>query len=152
MPRKISSDGATTSAKVFSCLPFPLVGLMLAASIYNKQIEVWVAVAGLALLGVYAWLVRRFVWSMIDEVTDCGEYLLAKRGTVEDKIFLTDIEDVIDRPYGRPPKAIVRLRAKSAFGWSVVFAMTTERDAADGVKDIAADLRHRVRIASAAPL
>ena len=59
MPRKISSDGATTSAKVFSCLPFPLVGLMLAASIYNKQIEVWVAVAGLALLGVYAWLVSR---------------------------------------------------------------------------------------------
>ena len=151
MPRKISSDGATASAKVFSCLPFPLVGLMLAASIYNKQIGVLVAMAGVALLGAYAWVVRRFVWSMIDEVTDCGEYLLARRGAVEDKIFLSDIEDVIDRPYGRPPKTIVKLRAKSAFGWSVVFAMTTDKNV-DGVKDIAADLRHRVRIATSAPL
>ncbi len=147
MPRKISSDGATASAKAFSVLPFPLLGLMLAASIYNKQIGVLVAVGGVAFLGVYAWAVRRFVWSMIDEVTDCGDYLLAKRGAVEDKIFLSDIEGVIDRPYGRPPKAIVKLRAKSAFGWTVVFAMTTDKTVG-GIENIAADLRHRVRMAS----
>lgn len=70
MSRKISSDGATTSAKVFSILPIPLLGLMLAVLIYNKQIGAFVAVGGVASLGAYAWAVRRFVWSMIDEVTD----------------------------------------------------------------------------------
>jgi len=88
---------------------------------------------------------------MLDEVVDCGDYLLAKRGSVEDKIFLSDIEDLIDRPYGRPPKAIVKLRAKSVFGWNVAFALSSDNNA-DGVKGIAADLRHRVRLATAALL
>jgi len=149
MARKISSDGATASAKVFACLPFPLVGLMLAASIYNKQIGALIAVAGLALLVAYAWVIRRFVWSMLDEVTDCGEYLIAKRGKVEDKIFLIDVVDVVDKPFGRPAKTIVELRAKSAFGWRIVFATATDRGGPDEPKDVAADLRRRMRIAEA---
>ena len=152
MQRKISSDGATTSAKVFSCLPVPVAGLILAAAVYNGQVGMSGAVAGLALLGAYLWLIRRFVWSMLDEVMDCGDYLLARRGEVEDKIFLSDIEDVIDRPFGRPPKAIVKLGARSAFGWSLVFALTSDKAPAGGAGSTAADLRHRVRVArSTAP-
>jgi hypothetical protein len=149
MPTKISSDVATTSAKVFSGLPFPVGGLMLSAAIYDKEIGMLGAAGGLALLVAYAWIAWRFVWSMVDEVTDHGDYLLAKRGSVEDKIFLSDIKDLIDRPYGRPPKAIVKLRAKSVFGWSIAFALTTDKNA-DGDKGVAADLRHRVRLATAA--
>ena len=66
----------------------------------------------------------------------------AKRGDVEDRIVLRDIEDVIDRPYGRPPKTIVKLGVESAFGRRLVFVPKAE--------GIGADLRHRVRIATSA--
>lgn len=68
MQRRISSDGATALAKIFAGVPFSLVSLMLAASVHNGRIGVWVAVAGLALLGAYFWAVRRFVWNAIDGV------------------------------------------------------------------------------------
>ena len=147
MQRKISCDGVTPAAKALSCVPFLLAGVMFAVQIYNRRLGILEALAGVALLAAYAWVIRRFVWRMIDEVTDCGDYLLVKRGTVEDKILLSDVEDVIDRPYRRPPKMIVKLRAKSEFGWNVAFAKVTGSDA-DGLKDIAADLRHRVRLAT----
>lgn len=147
MERRISSDGATTSAKVFSCLPIPVAGLVLCVAIYNGQVGLSGSAAALALLAAYVWVARRFAWSMLDEVTDCGDCLLARRGAVQDKIFLRDIEDVIDRPFGRPPKAIVKLRARSAFGWNLVFVPARGEEAAGGVANIAADLRHRVRMA-----
>ncbi len=150
MQRKISADASTALAKVFAGLPFPIVGLMLAASVYNGQVGLSGVLAGLAFLAAYFWIARRFVWSLIDEVTDCGDYLLARRGRVEDRILLSDIEDIVDRPYARPPKAIVTLKARSAFGWSLVFALSPGRDEVDGSRSIAADLRHRVRLATGA--
>jgi hypothetical protein len=140
MHKKISSEGAAASAKIFACLPLPLFAAMLAAAFWNGQIGAGMVAAGLFFLGGYFWSIRRFVWSMVDEVTDCGDYLLAKRGDVEARIVLRDIEDVIDRPYGRPPKTIVKLGVESAFGRRLVFVPKAE--------GIGADLRHRVRIAA----
>jgi len=59
---------------------------------------------------------------VIDEVTDCGEHLLVKRGAVDDKMFLSDIEDVIDRPYGRPPKAMKPLSVSTAISVGTVWS------------------------------
>jgi len=61
MPTKISSDAATTSAKVFSCLPCLVGGLMLAAAVYHKEIGILGAAAALALLVALAWVAWRFV-------------------------------------------------------------------------------------------
>ena len=142
MHKKISSEGATASAKILACLPLPLSAAMLAAAFWNGQVGAGMVAAGIFFLGGYFWGIRRFVWSMVEEVTDCGDHLLAKRGDLEDKIVLRDIEDVIDRPYGRPPRIIVKLGVESAFGWRLVFVPK-----AGG---IGADLRHRVRIARSA--
>jgi hypothetical protein len=150
--RKLSSEATTVAAKTFPILPGAVLVLVLCATTYE-----WGAVGGspippllvLALLVTLIWLTRMFVWTLMDEVCDGGDCLIVKRGHTEDKLYFSDIDDVIDRTFSRPPKLVVRMRCKSKFGWNVAFVPTTDKDVLDSAMSIGREVRHRSRGAEA---
>src|SRR5689334_1787080 len=61
-------------------------------------------------------VMNRLVFPLADEVYDCGDTLLVKRGGREDSIRLSDVLNLSYMPLYRPPLIIMLLRWESAFG------------------------------------
>ena len=64
----------------------------------------------------------RLVLALADEVYDGGDYLLVKRGRLEDRIPLSDIMNVSVSTLVNPPRITLRLAKRSRFGDEVVFS------------------------------
>ena len=143
--RRISSEAGAAVAKGFAVVPIPVFLFIAGAAIHDSRFKLPGAAAALALLGLYIWCVGRFAWSLMDEVLDGGDYLIVKRGAVADEICLSDIEDVSGSLFSRQRKLILTLRAKSAFGWRIVFVPSTSASDLAGITNVAADLRKRAR-------
>jgi hypothetical protein len=146
--RKISSDATTAAAKAFPMLPGAGLVFMFCATGYEWTARGGSAIAPLlvlALLAALVWLTRKFVWSLMDEVYDDGNCLIVKRGSTEDKLEFSDIEDAIDRSFSRPSKVVLRMRCKSKFGWSIAFVPTTDKDVLVSAMSIGREIRHRSR-------
>jgi hypothetical protein len=64
----------------------------------------------------------KLVWSLADEVRDGGDYLLVKRGRLEDRIAFSDIMNVSASVMVNPPRITLRLARPSKFGDEVTFS------------------------------
>jgi hypothetical protein len=62
-----------------------------------------------------------FVADLADEVEDHGDWLLVRRGDVEEKVLLTDIMLVKDSGRGDSPRIVLRLLKPGRFGRQVAF-------------------------------
>jgi hypothetical protein len=71
---------------------------------------------------VFAAVYPKLIWALADEVYDGGDYLLVKRGRVEDRIALSDIMNVSSSVMVNPPRITLRLARPSKFGDEVAFA------------------------------
>ena len=146
--RKLSSEAVTVAAKTFPILPGAVLVLMLCVTIRGCIVHGGTPMAPFLLLAVlasYVWLTRRFVWSLMDEVLDGGDCLVVKRGTVEEKLYFVDIDDVFDRAFSRPPKLVLQLRRETRFGRTVAFVPTTDKAILDAGMSVGRELRNRCR-------
>lgn len=64
----------------------------------------------------------KLISDLADEVYDGGDYLLVKRGRIEDRIALSDIMNVNSSVMVNPPRITLRLARPSKFGDEVVFS------------------------------
>ncbi|HST01948.1 MAG TPA: hypothetical protein VLJ84_09820, partial [Usitatibacter sp.] len=71
---------------------------------------------------VLAFIYPRLVWSLADEVRDGGDYLLVKRGRLEERIAFSDIMNVSASVMVNPPRITLRLARPSKFGDEVTFS------------------------------
>jgi hypothetical protein len=71
---------------------------------------------------ILALVFPRLVWSLADEVYDGGDYLLVRRGRVEDRIALSDIMNVSVTALVNPPRITLKLAKPSRFGDEVTFS------------------------------
>jgi hypothetical protein len=62
-----------------------------------------------------------FVADLADEVEDHGDWLLVRRGDVEEKVLLTDIMLVKDSGRGDSPRIVLRLLKPGQFGRQIAF-------------------------------
>lgn len=62
-----------------------------------------------------------FVADLADEVEDHGDWLLVRRGDVEEKVLLTDIMLVKDSGRGDSPRIVLRLLKPGGFGRQIAF-------------------------------
>ena len=69
-----------------------------------------------------AFIYPRLVWSLADEVYDGGDYLLVKRGRIEDRIAFSDIMNVGVTTMVNPPRITLRLARRSKFGDEIAFS------------------------------
>jgi len=89
-----------------------------------------------------------FVADLADEVEDHGDWLLVRRGEIEEKVLLTDIVQVKDSGRGDSPRIVLRLVNPGRFGRRIAFM--PRRDAGWSFNpfaktEVGADLTERVR-------
>lgn len=87
----------------------------------------WVVAAPCVLAGIIYLYFKCVIGAMADEVVDCGDTLLVKRGTVECQVRIADIKSLIDKTHGKDNRIILRLRRPCALGTSIVFAPVLAR-------------------------
>jgi len=105
---------------------------------------------GAALLAVLAAaglvLMKLFIWNLADEVHDCGDSLLVRRGGVEENVPISGIREVTLALFSRPPRITLRLAEPGKFGRSIVFTPpTSPGQEIFGRNPIAENLRARVQ-------
>jgi hypothetical protein len=71
---------------------------------------------------VLALLYPKLIWGLADEVYDGGDYLLVKRGRIEERIALSDIMNVNSSTMVNPPRITLRLARRSKFGDEITFS------------------------------
>jgi hypothetical protein len=64
---------------------------------------------------------RVLLWSLVDEVRDGGAFLLVRKGSVEQRIPLSDIVNVSISQFVNPRRLSLRLRTRGKFGDEIVF-------------------------------
>ncbi len=65
---------------------------------------------------------RMLVWDLADEVRDGGDYLLVRRGRIEERVPLTNIMNVSASVMVNPPRIELRLLEPNRFGNRIVFS------------------------------
>jgi hypothetical protein len=74
---------------------------------------------GMAIFG--AFLFRKILWDLADEVRDGGTFLIVRKGGVEERIPLEQIINVSVQQYMNPNRLTLRLRKAGKFGDEVSF-------------------------------
>lgn len=66
-------------------------------------------------------LFRKLVWDLADEVQDGGTYLLVRKGSVEQRVQLSNVLNVSMSQFTNPRRLTLRLRAPCEFGDEIAF-------------------------------
>jgi hypothetical protein len=67
-------------------------------------------------------LMRQFVFDLVDEAWDAGDYLLFKNNGVEEIVGLDNIMKVSFTTFVNPPRITLRLQTPSRFGNEITFS------------------------------
>jgi len=125
--KRISSKDAIHLKKIF---PVFWLGILAAFTLFawrrggvHQDVMFLAIPCALAVLGLV--LTRILVWNLVDEVYDCGDYLLVKSGRVETQIPLSEIMNVSTSIAVNPPRITLHLAADHGSGVEVKF--TTPR-------------------------
>jgi hypothetical protein len=74
-------------------------------------------------MGLFGYFIfRKVLWVLMDEVEDCGTYLIVRNGKEEDNIALSNIMNVSATMAMNPPQIALRLVQPCRFGSEVVFS------------------------------
>jgi hypothetical protein len=110
--------------KVFPLIFFGAPAIAITAAIwggvYKKAPPVLVVPCALAIVGYV--VMKKLVWDLMDEVYDCGDHLLVKKGDEEERIPLSSIINVGASIGVNPPRISLRLATPGRFGDEVVFS------------------------------
>ncbi len=66
-------------------------------------------------------LFRKLLWDLADSVDDCRDYLLVRRGSIEERVVLTNVLNVSMTQFTNPPRLTLRLRKPGQLGDEIVF-------------------------------
>jgi hypothetical protein len=100
-----------------------------------EHVAIWFVLA--ALLAVYCVVMNSFA----DYLADHGEFLLVRRGKLEQRLKIADIACVEDGHSIKPHRVTLHLKASGPFGERIVFMPTP---AVLGRNEVALDLERRV--------
>jgi hypothetical protein len=121
---KISSGMMTFHKKIFPAIWFGflgvffLVGVLTGAAGESAHFLIVPLVMGLS--GFI--LMKKLLWNLVDEVWDCGDYLLIRNGDEEESIQLSNIMNISVSTATNPPRITLRLTHPSRFGNEIAFS------------------------------
>lgn len=89
-------------------------------AIHNGQ---WVFLAMPCIMAIVGFvLFKKLLWDLVDEVYDCGDYLLVRNKGEEEQIPLHNIMNVSLSMHVNPPRLTLRLARPGKFGSEVAFS------------------------------
>jgi hypothetical protein len=124
---KISSKSTFFSKKVFPALWFGFLAVFVAGTLVADGEDTHpLFLAGPALMAVAGFFVmKKLVWDLVDEVYDCGDFLLIRNQGEEDRVALSNIMNVSASTNMNPPRITLRLVNPSRFGREIAFSPIT---------------------------
>ena len=121
--KRISSKQTFYLKKI---LPFFFVAMAVAPVVLtywqSGKLHPGLLVPAILIAIVLAFIYPKLVWGLADEVYDGGDYLLVKRGDLEDRVALSDVMNVSASMMVNPPRITLRLARPSKFGNEVMFS------------------------------
>ncbi len=126
MMKKISSGMTFYSKRIFPLLWFVFLAVLSVGVLIGNgpgQGPVF-AMIPVFMAGFSILVMRKLVWDLLDEVYDCGHFLLVRNKDEEDSIPLANIMNVSVANYQSPPgiRITLRLIHPCKFGTEVAFA------------------------------
>jgi len=121
--KKISSSMTFVNKRLFPLLWF---GLLTVFVLVGAQQDLAFAVFPIFMAVFGFFLMKRLVWDLVDEVYDCGTYLLIRNRDEEDAVPFTNIMNVSVSAQQRPPRITLRLITPGKFGNEIAFSPATQ--------------------------
>jgi hypothetical protein len=122
--KKISSRLLFMTKTVFPILWFGVLAIVLVTGIFGKAYEknpMFLAMPiFMAFFGYF--LMKKLVWDLVDEVFDCGDYLLVKNRGQEERVALSNVMNVSATTMVNPPRITLRLVNPGRFGTEIAFS------------------------------
>jgi len=109
--------------KVFPTIWFGFIAIFfvvfVASGVGKKDFMLLVIPLVMAVFGYF--LMKNMLWDLMDEVVDCGSYLVVKFRGSEETIQLSNVMNVSATTSQNPPRITLRLRSPCKFGNEVSF-------------------------------
>jgi len=123
---RISSNWTFFYKRVFPVFWFGFLLLFLMVSLFvfrrSAQFPAVVFIVGpIAMIVFGFFLMKKFVFDLVDEVWDDGDSLVVINRGEEQRIALADIKNVSYTPVMNPPRAVLSLRRTTVFGDQIAF-------------------------------
>jgi hypothetical protein len=125
--KRISSKFTFFLKRLFPLVWFGFLTFFVAVSVISGAIRknpvFLIGPATMAAFGYF--LMRKLVWDLVDEVYDCGDFLLVRNGGGEERIQLSNIINVSASTLVNPPRITLRLANPGKFGYEIAFSPVT---------------------------
>lgn len=124
---RISSKFTFFHKKGFPLLWFGFLAVFVTLALINEAFEKDpMFLVGPIVMAVFGFFVmKKLVWDLVDEVYDCGDFLLIKNRGEEDRIPLSNIMNVSASTMMNPPRITLRLVNPGKFGNEIAFSPLT---------------------------
>jgi hypothetical protein len=125
--KKISSGFTIFNKRVFPLVWFGFLAIFVLTALSGlskrgRVIDALPFLIGPAVMGLFGFfMMRTLIWSLADEVYDCGDFLLVKNNGQEESIALSNIMNVGASLMMNPPRITLRLAQPGVFGKEVAF-------------------------------
>ncbi len=119
--KKISSANTVFYKKIFPVLWFGILAAVCVGMIFGKAPR-FALIGPLFMAFLGAVLMKALIRDLMDEVYDCGDSLLVKSDSREERIELANIMNVSATIATNPPRVTLRLIEPGTFGNEIVFS------------------------------
>jgi hypothetical protein len=125
---KVISSRTTRFYKyVFPAIWFGFLGIFLVTGVAagaSRQSPMFLLMP--CIMAVFGFvLFKKMIWVLVDEVKDGGDFLVARRGSEEATVYLSDIMNVSASTNMNPPQVTLKLAHPGKFGDELVFSPAT---------------------------
>jgi hypothetical protein len=123
--KKISSAMMVFHKKIFPLAWFGFLAffVLTAAAAGAFQEGHWLFLAAPLFMAVFGFIfMKKLIWNLVDEVFDCGDYLLVRKGGEEENVSLGNIMNVSASAMTSPPRITLRLLNPGKFGAEISFS------------------------------
>jgi len=119
----ISSGRTFLMKRVFPAFWFGILALFaLSALLSGDTLQLAAFLLIPVLMALFGFvLMRKLVWDLADEVHDGGDFLLVRRGSIEERVRLSNVVNISMSQFTNPPRLTLRLRQPGQFGDEAVF-------------------------------
>ena len=124
--KKLTSRATFFQKKVFPVIWFGMLGLFVCGALVTGAAErglgVLFVLVPVSMAAVGYFIMKKFVFDLIDEVYDEGETLLFREGGKEVRVSLGDIKNVSYSPMMNPPRVTLSIRYTTELGDELSFS------------------------------
>jgi hypothetical protein len=122
--KRISSSFTFFNKKIFPAIWFGFLAFFLITTTIDEAVEKDVMFfVGPVLMAAFGFfLMKNLVWNLVDEVYDCGDFLLIRNRGEEDRVVLSNVMHINASTFVNPPRITLRLINPGKFGQEIAFS------------------------------